>query len=287
MRNTRIITNKDKINIIEYYQEHTKRSTAQHFHRDPNTIEKILLEYNIKVRSHEEELLISKAASKQTCLAKYGVDNPQKAKEVKDKTKSTCLLKYGATSYLGTVEAQEKSKSYCLAKYGVKSFLSLPESQVLARRKMLEKYGVEYAMQNNKSKDKKYSTQKQNHHMNTSNPEEIFYTNLLKYFLKEDIVRQYKDARYPFFCDFYIKSLDLFIEINHYYTHQEHLFDKNNQKDLDRLELIKQKGWNHVVNTWTIRDVLKYQTALKNNLNYITYYPKDNLDINKVLKYNN
>ena len=42
------------------------------------------------------------------------------------------------------------------------------------------------------------------------------------FFLKErypDVITQYKDDRYPFACDFYIPSLDLFIECNYHWTH--------------------------------------------------------------------
>ena len=45
--------------------------------------------------------------------------------------------------------------------------------------------------------------------------EKEVYEKLLTHFSKEDIIPQYFDGeRYPFKCDFYIKSVDLFIEVN-------------------------------------------------------------------------
>ena len=56
---------------------------------------------------------------------------------------------------------------------------------------------------------------KKNNSFNKSKEEEKYYSYLLHLYSSEDIVRQYYDKdRYPFHCDFYIKSEDLFIEVN-------------------------------------------------------------------------
>ena len=242
MKNSRIIIAEEELKIVEYYKTHTKKNTSITFHRDVRTIQKILINHGCKIRTHEEELEISKAAARQTCIAKYGVDNPQKAEEIKNKTVETNIKKYGVKSYLATEECQSKSHEACLKKYGTEIFLTLPESKELAKKTMIERYGVAYAMQDEILKAKKYDTQKQNNHMNTSEPEKIFYEKLLQYFAVDDIIQQYKEDRYPFFCDFYIKSLDLFIEINHFYTHQTHPFDENDKEDLEKVKEFKQKG---------------------------------------------
>ena len=84
---------------------------------------------------------------------------------------------------------------------------------------------------------KQYETKKKNNSFNTSTPEDKFYDYLVEKFSKNDIIRQYStDKRYPFNCDFYIKSLDLFIELNFNWTHGGHKFDANNQEDLKKLE---------------------------------------------------
>lgn len=45
------------------------------------------------------------------------------------------------------------------------------------------------------------------------------YERLAVTFGPDDVVRQYRDPRYPFFCDFYVRSLDLFVECNFHWTH--------------------------------------------------------------------
>jgi hypothetical protein len=48
------------------------------------------------------------AKSKETFIAKYGVDNPSKAESVKDKVKSTCMNKYGSTNGGWSLDSQIK-----------------------------------------------------------------------------------------------------------------------------------------------------------------------------------
>lgn len=67
------------------------------------------------------------------------------------------------------------------------------------------------------------------------------YTLLCNIFNVDDIIRQYSDNRYPFCCDFYLKSLDLFIELNFHWTHGGHPFDENSQADQEKLAYIRSK----------------------------------------------
>ena len=62
--------------------------------------------------------------------------------------------------------------------------------------------------------EKTNKTKKLNHSFNSSKIETIYKNKLIEKFGIEDVIYQYMDERYPFNCDFYIKSLDLFIEIN-------------------------------------------------------------------------
>ena len=65
-----------------------------------------------------------------------------------------------------------------------------------------------------------------------SKSEDRVYDFLTSKFGKEDIERQYRSNSYPFSCDFYIKSLDLYIECNFGWTHGKHWFDSNNKDDI-------------------------------------------------------
>lgn len=103
------------------------------------------------------------------------------------------------------------------------------------------------------------------------------YQELIKKYGESDIIRQYKDKRYPFFCDFYIKSKDLFIECNYHWTHGRHPFDKNNSEDIKKLNTWQEKAktsdyYKRAIEVWTIRDPLKLKYFKENNLNYQILY---------------
>lgn len=118
--------------------------------------------------------------------------------------------------------------------------------------------------------------------------EDDLYNFLCKIY--DDVKRQYRnDLRYPFFCDFYIPSEDLFIEYNGFWTHGSHPFDKNNPEDISILndwkskqklvlnkdnELVENLYYN-AEKCWTINDPLKIKYAITNKLNYILIYPND------------
>lgn len=111
-----------------------------------------------------------------------------------------------------------------------------------------------------------------------SKSEDSFYKMLLIIFEKDDIIRQYYDKdRYPFNCDFYIKSKDLFIECNYTWLHEDHPFDKNNTDDLIKLNYKlekskKSKYHAYAVKVWTEIDPLKLTTFRKNKLNFMIVY---------------
>lgn len=185
---------------------------------------------------------------------KFGVDNVFQSPEIREKIKSTFRERYGADWYIQTEEFKEKSKESCLKRFGVDNNLKSKEIQ-----------------------ERIWETKKKNSTYNTSKIEERVYQWLLEEFSDEDIIRQYKEERYPWRCDFYIKSLDLFLEINGNWTHGPHPFDENNPEDLERLNLWKSKGetskyYVAAIKVWTIADVKKRNTAKENNLKYLEVF---------------
>ena len=70
---------------------------------------------------------------KNNCLEKYGVDNPAKSEEIKDKSKKTLNEKYGVDYARQIKEAREKAKQTCLKKYGVECFLLTDEIKEKAK----------------------------------------------------------------------------------------------------------------------------------------------------------
>ena len=90
----------------------------------------------------------------QTCLEKYGVDNPWKSNDVKEKIKNTCLEKYGHENYAQTDEYTKKSKETCLKKYGVDHQFKSDMIREKIKNTCLERYNVEYFSQNDTIKNK-------------------------------------------------------------------------------------------------------------------------------------
>lgn len=159
----------------------------------------------------------------ETCLKKYGVDNPAKAKTVINKAKETCNEKYGGNS---------------------------PMNSVIVRNKLM----------NNK---RKHGT------FNKSKPEEQTYELLKEKY--PDTIRQYKSDVYPFNCDFYVPSLDLYIECNYHWTHGKHPYNLNNSEDKVLLKTWKTKEsqfYKNAIIVWTITDVRKRNIAKQNKLNF-------------------
>ena len=95
-----------------------------------------------------------------------------------------------------------------------------------------------------------------------------------------DTCYQYSSDLYPFHCDFYIPSLNLYIEYNGSWTHGKHPFNKDNEDDIEILNNWKIKSetskfYKSAIETWTIRDVNKRNLAYKNKLNFIEIWYVD------------
>lgn len=135
----------------------------------------------------------------------------------------------------------------------------------------------------NRRKNKKFSKK-----------EFIVYSKLISKYSKEDVIFEYGrnpyDERYPFSCDFYIKSLDLFIELNAHYSHGGHWFDFNNSDDiilLEKLQNSSKKGYKNYLKTWTVYDVNRRNFAKNSSLNYLVFWKNDLSDfINWFINYN-
>lgn len=126
------------------------------------------------------------------------------------------------------------------------------------------------------------NTKKKNKTFNKSKIEDEIYDILLKKYGSDDIKRQYTDKRYPFECDFYIVSLDLFIEFNGMWTHGTHAYCKDSINDINQLNTWNEKAktskfYQNAVYNWTIRDVKKRNIAHDNNLKFYEFWNKKDL----------
>lgn len=119
-----------------------------------------------------------------------------------------------------------------------------------------------------------------------SQSEDNMYQELCSVFGDDDVERQYYSQLYPFACDFYVKSRDLYIELNGYWTHNDHWFDCGDLSDLVELSCWKSKqdestSYIKAVHTWTVSDVKKRQMAADNKLNYAVFWDSDLTDFHQ------
>ena len=225
-----------------------------------------------------EKHFANKEKAKQTCLKRYGVEYVNQSEEIKEKVKETCLERYGSTSPLGSKMIFNKTKESLKKNYGVDSPGKSKKIQEKIRTTMMTRYGVisAFSLQSSIKKshtkeviEKINETKRKNHTFNTSKFEEKMFLFIKQRF--PSVKRQYKDKlRYPWRCDFYIPELDYFIEIQGYYTHNDHPFNPNSEEDIKLIEQYKERyGTNcQAITIWTIKDVEKREYAKKNNLNF-------------------
>lgn len=247
---------------------------------------------------------IFKQKSKETCLQKYGVEYTGQIPEKIEKTHKACLEKYGVDSVFKVQKFRNQSLDTCIKKYAsneddINSIVNIGQLKYVKdkiKNTCLEKYGVENPMQtqyyknlissilsSNEIQEKIYNTKLLNNSFNISYQEDVCFDLLKgKY---SDCIRQYKSELYPFNCDFYIPSLDLYIEYNGSHYHHYHPFDINDDNDINELNRLKEKAENsnahkngkksqydNIIYTWTILDLKKRNIAQQNNLNYIEFW---------------
>ena len=211
----------------------------------------------------------------QTLKDKYGenINNPMDLESTKNKIRKTCLNKYGVDWAFKSNIVKEKTKQSLINHYGVDAYSKSKEWKEYIQ-------STEYQI---KRKQREYETKKKNKSFNGSKEENLCYKLIKEKY--PDTIHQFRDnIRYPFNCDFYIPSLDLFIE---YQGSEFHGYSpyKGTEKDLQKIKLWKERGdqicqnenktnsrYYEMIKTWTIKDPLKRQTAKNNNLNYIEFW---------------
>ena len=239
-----------------------------------------------------------KEKSQQTCLDKYGVKFSFQSDNNKEKSKQTCIEKYGVEYNSQIKEVQEKRKQTFIRKYGVDNPFKSEEIKEKIKKTNREKYGCDWYISSESYKKntdwetavkKQFETKKKNGTLNTSKMEKKAITRIKSIF--PDAITSYNsDIRYPWHCDIYVPSIDLFIEFNFHWTHGGHWFDKNNSDDIAKLEVaheksIRSKYWKKFIHVWTKLDVEKRKVARKNNLNYIVFWEYTDIDLWETLNY--
>ena len=228
-----------------------------------------------------------------TCIARYG----RKSFNNHQKQKATMLQRYGIVSALCESPFREKGRKTLKEKYGTPTYnnpslvtkickarYGTGRNNAKVKATIRRRYGVDtylmseevIAMRNSKTIQAKIqATKRKRHTFNVSSEEEECYAILVKRFGKEDVVRQYKSALYPYLCDFYIPSRDLYIEYNGHWSHGKHPYDERSEEDRRVVQKWQRNGtkfYKKAVWVWTDYDVKKRNCAFANNLNYREFW---------------
>lgn len=314
--------NIDELYDYYVIQNHSNNETAEHFNISSSTIWKIMRKNDLEkskqlIAENRKNTCLDKYGvestsqvtefrekAKETMKREYGTENPMNVPEFKEKIKNTCLQKYGVDCVFKSKEIHDKcienSRKSLIEKYGVpyaswigrsEEYVSIVSSKDSFRNFITEnnlktKKDICEALELSASCALDYINKYEAWDLldkNVSQPEEDFYKYLCKKYGEEDIFREYnEDTRYPFRCDFYIKSIDTFVELNLYITHGIKPYAADDLECIKYLNIYKERAktqsiYYSVIDNWTVRDVIKIKTAKDNNLKYIMYYKNDNL----------
>lgn len=207
-----------------------------------------------------------KSKIEQTSFNRFGVTNAMLNPVISLKVQETNLKKYGAKFYTSTKEFREKSYETLMLKYGVdhiskSSFYDENKDAIISK--------IHASMKANGSYD-------------YSKSEEIFYLKLASFFGENDVKRQYKSNEYPYNCDFYIMSLDLYIEFNGHWTHGDRFYNDDElytQLFMTRLNSNTGSYYKKAKYVFSKLDVDKYMVAKQNGLNYLVFWDNDMRDV--------
>ena len=197
------------------------------------------------------------AKYQETCIEKYGVDHAMRTD--KNRAAFSLRLKEHADEY------NKKSRETCMEKYGVPYYSQTNDFKRIQSKRMSDL----------KVKKQICAVRLKNHTFKSSLPEDNLYELLCMCFDKSDIERQYISEEYPFACDFYIKSRNLYIELNASWTHGCHWYDMRSNNDVRIVNEWRGKNtayYDNAISTWTQRDVKKRCLAGIHNLNYVVFW---------------
>ncbi len=201
-------------------------------------------------------------ARKNTWLNNYGFTNPNKNDIIKQKIIDTNNEKYGGNSPMCNLEIQEKSRNTLFKNYGVYYGFHSPIIIAKVIQTMQDRYGYKYVLQNDKYfnniKFKSYQYKKyilsDNRTVYLQGYEDYaLFEILLNKFDIDDIListaeittyldkiwYNYNNIEHRYYPDFYIKSINMIIEVKSIYTYESEL-----EKNLIKKQTCIDKGFN-------------------------------------------
>ena len=189
---------------------------------------------------------------------KFGVDNPSKTKEVCMKREQTMLERYNvktniilpdihkkAIEFSKSSEAKSKRENTLIEKYGVDNCMKSKEVYDKFKKTNIDKYGVEFPAQNSEIFEKTQKSQlklKSYKNINYQGTYELDFlifcdeNNLLDRISRSKTIKYlFNESEKNYHPDFYIKDINLIIEIKSDYYYNRYL-EKNLCKEKSTLE---------------------------------------------------
>lgn len=215
------------------------------------------------------------AKCRATMMARYGVEHVSQSEELHQRSRDAIFKKYGVTSASLIPGVRDKIRETMISRYGVAYGWQNEEIYAKFLWTMHARYGVEYAAQSQVFRGKMYKTMEDRCTWNHSSAEDYLYDKLVSVFGSDDIFREYRtDSRYPYRCDFYVKSRDMFVEMNGYFSHWHHWYgsDVSDLAVLDEFSGREGGRYRSFEQVWPDSDVKKREAARSHNLNYIVFW---------------
>lgn len=119
----RVYPSEEELRALYLNQNKSKAEIAEMFDIAISTLSSLFQKYNIKKDSSQIVAL-----RQQTCLEKYGVDNPRKADAVKDKIKETNQQRYGAITFTASEEGKSQIKESKLKHFGDSNYNNITKN---------------------------------------------------------------------------------------------------------------------------------------------------------------
>lgn len=157
----------------------------------------------------------------------------------------------------------------------------------------MKKYGVDNVIKLASVQDKIAETKKKNGTATKSKIEDKVYKILVSMFGEKDVKPQYRSDRYKnplngykFKCDFYIRSKDLFIEIQGSNAHGYEPYSTLDNNDISLYNIEMDMRPSITPRNFAYMDILKRSVAVHNKLNYIEiFYKRENHYTEETMQY--
>lgn len=301
------IKNKHNISSEDYYIKYIKDRSYCAICNKPTRFTGLKNGYKVTCSSRCAAIY-STDKRKQTCLSKYGVENPAQNSAVKDKiratvlsddcqnkTKNTCLQKYGSTNFNSSIYRQHKSRTNSQLGHATRNKLSDQyeiENNCTRISKLISKYGQGWLH----IKDQLHVTHNSGYtyisnddihliddyyNSQHSSYAEQQLIDFIKSIYDDEIIIHSRSIIKPLELDIYLPKLNLAIEYNGNYFHSiEHGISKDYH--LKKSMLCRDKNI-RLIHIYEFEDIQHQMKLLKDLIFGIDSYPKNDWNKNNLI----